>query len=73
MKNTNVLCLIEEALKTNGFGGLQCDGECSCKITDLAPCGEIKTNCEAGYIVYPPNTDGYDFYICHSKDDRPWE
>lgn len=40
--------IVKEYLKVNGFTGLHSDG-CGCTVDDLAPCGEIIDDCEAGY------------------------
>ncbi len=75
MSHPDVIELVKTALKEKGFDGLQCDGECGCDLDDLAPCGEITAHCEAGYKVEAPidSDASFDFYICHSRNDRPWE
>ena len=76
MAHPDVIQMLKESLKAKGYDGLQCDGECGCDIDDLAPCTEgIQAHCEAGYKVHAPLGSGasYDWYICHSKNDRPWE
>lgn len=42
--------IVEAYLKEHGFDGLYTD-YCACKIGDIAPCGEIQGNCEAGYLL----------------------
>jgi len=45
-----VIEIIEKYLKENGYDGLYNERyECGCEIGDLAPCGEIGTDCKAGY------------------------
>ena len=75
MKHPDVLELVKISLKKKGFDGLRRDGECGCDLDDLAPCGEITAHCEAGYKVTAPidSDASFDFYICASRDDRPWE
>ncbi len=75
MGHPDVIKLVKTALKEKGFDGLRYDGECGCSVDDLAPCGEITAHCEAGYMVKVPidSCAPFDFYICQSKDDRPWE
>lgn len=46
----SVLEIVHEYLKANKFDGLFSPGECACKLDDLAPCGEIHGDCEAGYL-----------------------
>lgn len=52
MKVIDVMDMVDEYLKTNGYDGLlQEDGECACLLGDLAPCGEIMGSCRAGHRV----------------------
>lgn len=48
-----VIDIIEEYLTTHGYVGLFYDGKysCACRKDELAPCGEIKRNCEAGIDI----------------------
>jgi len=47
-----VIEIVREYLEKNGFDGLFNEqGECACELNDLAPCGEIGVDCEAGYKV----------------------
>lgn len=46
----DVLEIVEQHLEQNGYDGLFYDGECACKVGDLAPCGEINGGCEPGYL-----------------------
>jgi len=73
--NPNVNQMVIESLKEKGFDGLHYDNQCGCLISALAPCGQISKTCTAGYKVVPPEDSecGFDFYICDSKKDRPWE
>ena len=42
--------IVEAHLIANGFDGLYSPSECGCKLGDLAPCGEMKGDCEPGYL-----------------------
>lgn len=47
-----VLNIVEQYLQANGFDGLVSgDRVCSCVIGNLAPCGEVEGDCEAGLKV----------------------
>lgn len=69
------LKIVKNYLEENGFDGLQNGAECGCDIHDLVPCGNDFSQCTPGYKLVPPEgTDcEFDFYICQSKDDMPWE
>jgi hypothetical protein len=45
----NVFAMVRKALKAGGYDGLwnEC-GECACSLDHLAPCGEMRQDCEAG-------------------------
>lgn len=68
----NCLDIVEKYLKDNGYDGLF-DDECGCVIGDLRPCCDDFSDCQPGYKVKAPDYSEYDFYICASKDARPWE
>jgi hypothetical protein len=40
--------IVEKYLRDNKFDGLFTDG-CGCVVDDLAPCGNIRKKCKAGY------------------------
>jgi len=44
-----VIEMVAEHLKLKGFDGLFSD-ECGCRLSGLAPCGEIGLDCRAGYV-----------------------
>jgi hypothetical protein len=69
----NCLDIVAKYLKDNGYDGLFND-ECGCELSDLRPCCDDITHCTPGYKVAPPPDVRceYDFYICASKDARPW-
>lgn len=65
-----ILELVEEYLKrpeNSGFGIRSYDGECGCTIDELAPCGDMKHDCELGQIVAYPN--GCANSECESKNE----
>lgn len=52
MPNPDVVEIVAEWLKDKGFSGLiNPDSECGCPLDDIAPCGEMQGDCEAGYKV----------------------
>ena len=53
-----VLEIVKKYLETNGYDGLVAeDRECACETDDLAPCGEIRGDCEAGHRVEDVHVD----------------
>lgn len=75
-----VLKIVTEYLKANGYDGLySIDGECGCKIGDLAPCGQMPTDCKAGFERPCPGfpqsqdeTDEFGGCDCGSWHIGPW-
>jgi len=51
--NPSVLKMVEQSLRAGGYDGLYQPDCCACLLDDLAPCGDMSPNCEAGY-----KTDG---------------
>lgn len=47
----NTIEIIAKWLGENGYDGLFCESECACLKDELAPCGEVYPQCEAGYRV----------------------
>jgi len=74
MTKRNVYDILVKYLNDNNFDGLSSDdGMCCCDSTYLAPCGDHGiTDCRAGYKITDPNDDNH-FYICDTKDAKPWE
>ncbi len=64
-----VLDIVRQYLESNGFDGLYSPSECGCKRDDLAPCGEMGTECMPGYLQ--PGDDECDFYIGPAKEPQP--
>ena len=76
MKRLNVIEIVHKYMEENGYDGLHNDFECGCRIDDLAPCCETDGTCQVGYVVMLPEgtTDDYNtFWVCDSKDAKPWE
>lgn len=70
----NCIEIVIKYLEDNGFDGLHRDAECGCEISDLVPCGNDFASCKPGYKLVPPDSSyEFDFYICDSKDDSPWD
>ena len=61
----NVIDLLEKQIKAQGKDGLaNCDLECGCKLGDLAPCGEIREECElAEFDFDTAKGQGLDFFM----------
>lgn len=65
----NVKEIIKAWLKEHKYEGLfNSDIECGCKLDDFMPCGEMRHDCEAGYIQ-PGSHDGFDFMTGPDKPD----
>ena len=39
-----------------------CETDCACELTDLAPCSEMATDCEPGY-KFPCDCGDHDYHI----------
>jgi hypothetical protein len=61
----NVKEIVKKYLDDNGFDGLY-NEDCGCLKDDLAPCGEILYDCEAGYKQNLKDPD-FDFFIGPNK------
>jgi hypothetical protein len=64
--------IIKKYLEENGYDGLYCsDMECGCIKDDLFLCNSCPAECEAGYLVDPPEEykDEYDIWIGPKKKD----
>ena len=44
-----VLEMVAAYLIAHHYDGLYSEGRCACKVSDLAPCGELQSDCRAGY------------------------
>jgi hypothetical protein len=54
--------IVLEYLDAHGYDGLY-DDDCGCIKDDLAPCGEISTDCLPGYRTDGPPGGEYDFVV----------
>lgn len=45
-----VIEIMAAHIEANGFDGLFAPGECACRKDDLAPCGDIHSDCIPGYL-----------------------
>lgn len=67
--NKTVIEIIKKNLIEDGFGGLYNeDLGCGCEIDDLEPCGEIRSDCKAGYKHQGDKE--CDFFIKDHKHDN---
>lgn len=53
----NVVEIVRRFLSCHGYDGLQ-SGNCCCEVSDLAPCGDITGDCEAGFKISCPPPGG---------------
>lgn len=60
-----VVKIVRRFLVEKGYDGLFSPGECACKLIDLEPCGQMTSECEAGYL-HPGDADS-DWYIRPQK------
>ena len=61
--NPTVVEIVKAFLKQNGYDGLyNTDRYCRCQLSDLVPCGEIGSDCQAGFKVPCPGGDDYEAY-----------
>jgi hypothetical protein len=66
----NVLEIIAEYLKANGYDGLMNENDCACELDDLIPCGEDFSTCEPGYKIPCPKSCGeHEFHITNFKPE----
>jgi hypothetical protein len=71
----NVSDIVRRWLQANGYDGLFSEWECGCKLDDLMPCGDLYSDCEAGYIApcpgpeECPNGGDCDFHIQLTKPE----
>ena len=63
--------IIHHDLEVNNYNGLfNCNSDCACEVTDLAPCGEIRLDCQAGY--YQKITKEQGFVIGANREEIKW-
>jgi len=62
-----VLEIVRKYLEQESYDGLCAPyGECGCKRDDLAPCGEIGSECSPGFLK--DGDDEADFYIVCTRE-----
>ena len=62
-----IIEMVEQYLKQNGYDGLFAESaECACKVDDLEPCGNIQSDCHAGYLA-PGDCGEHDWHIQEKK------
>jgi len=69
----NCVGIVGEYLEQHRFDGLYGAGECGCLLSDFMPCEEDFSKCKPGYRIDAPPGCESDYYICASRDARPWE
>lgn len=58
-----VIEIIEAHLREHGYDGLcNSDGECACRVDDLAPCAALCEECEPGHLA-PCDCGDHDWHI----------
>lgn len=45
-----VLDIVKAYLVDHGYDGLFSPGDCACRVDDLAPCGQMRGDCQVGYL-----------------------
>jgi hypothetical protein len=72
----DVLTIVRDALRAGGYDGLYSDvSECACLVDHLEPCGDMNSDCRAGYKR--PGCDsgcgeGCDFHVVEHRP-VPWD
>jgi hypothetical protein len=69
MSEQTVDSILQSWLKANGYDGLfSAWAECACTNDDLAPCGSIRMDCQAGYRVNGCDCgEGHEWHISSIK------
>jgi hypothetical protein len=63
--------IVKSYLEDNGYAGLWSpEGECACVNDDLFPCGEVFSECEAGYKA-ACDCGEHDWHIVANKPEPP--
>jgi hypothetical protein len=62
--------IVKIFIKQNGYDGLyNNDADCACKLSDIAPCGQLGHDCQTGYLQ--PEDQDDDFRIGPEKLPPP--
>jgi len=62
----NIIQLISDSLKEQGYGGLYQAGVCACKVGDLSPATCMTDSCELGYL-HTHSTKG--LWVIHKQKE----
>jgi hypothetical protein len=65
----NVKEIVKAYLIANKFDGLFSDGVCSCEVGDLEPCGQMQSDCQAGYKQKCDCSNNCKWHIGEKKHD----
>lgn len=66
--SVNILEIINDYLKANGYEGLvNTTNECGCGVDDLAPCGDITSDCEGAHAIKQPVGAEFDVVYYEGK------
>ena len=68
MKTPDVITIVADRLRADGYDGLFSPDECACLLDDLEPCGEVQGDCRAGYKTECRCGEGCDFDV---SEDPP--
>lgn len=60
--------IVQKYIRENGYDGLWCD-DCACVTDDLAPCGQIGEDCEAGHKRTVPKDESCG---CDGQGSEHW-
>lgn len=67
MNGLSVLDMVRERLIADGYDGLYNPvGDCACTHDDLAPCGDMTSDCVAGWKA-PCHCGEHDWHISDAK------
>mgnify|MGYP003637837780 CR=1 FL=1 len=63
----DVTDIVKSHLEKNGFDGLYRHDSCACVLGDLAPCGNMMSDCEAGYKLENVECTEHSFHVGSEK------
>jgi len=59
----DLTAIVAQGLKEKGYDGLFSDGECSCELDNLFPCGAPDPSCVPGHKIKCDGCEGYSYCI----------